>query len=156
MNNSTRPTGKPLSAVRQPKTVSSQRAMIQTQGVQRPIAINQAGHGIIAPPVYRPQPATKVLQAKLHGSPQSWHSRPAMKSSSGIVQANVIGGTHALQARLNLWNTRLGHGSSCFEEISTDLLLNAWICSAGEPGIPEVEPRLKSVSAANNVCLYDA
>ena len=28
-------------------------------------------------------------------------------SSSGVVQANVTGGNHALQARLNLWNTRL-------------------------------------------------
>jgi uncharacterized protein DUF4157 len=27
--------------------------------------------------------------------------------SSGVVQANVIGGNHALQARLNVWNTRL-------------------------------------------------
>jgi hypothetical protein len=39
-------------------------------------------------------------QPKLHGSPQAWHSRPAMGSSSGVVQANVIGGSHALQARL--------------------------------------------------------
>ena len=30
--------------------------------------------------------------------------------SSGVVQANVIGGNHALQARLNLWNTRLTRG----------------------------------------------
>lgn len=27
--------------------------------------------------------------------------------SVGVVQANVVGGNHALQARLNLWNTRL-------------------------------------------------
>lgn len=34
-------------------------------------------------------------------------SRSVGCSSSGVVQANVVGGNHALQARLNLWNTRL-------------------------------------------------
>jgi hypothetical protein len=34
-------------------------------------------------------------------------SRSVGCSSSGVVQANVLGGNHALQARLNLWNTRL-------------------------------------------------
>jgi uncharacterized protein DUF4157 len=34
-------------------------------------------------------------------------SRSVGCSSSGVVQANVIGGNHALQARLNLWSTRL-------------------------------------------------
>jgi hypothetical protein len=34
-------------------------------------------------------------------------SRSVGCSSSGVVQANVMGGNHALQARLNLWNTRL-------------------------------------------------
>jgi hypothetical protein len=29
-----------------------------------------------------------------------------------VVQANVIGGNHALQARLNLWNTRLTRGEN--------------------------------------------
>jgi Domain of unknown function (DUF4157) len=33
-------------------------------------------------------------------------SRSVGCSSSGVVQANVIGGNHALQARLNMWNTR--------------------------------------------------
>lgn len=33
-------------------------------------------------------------------------SRSVGCSSSGVVQANVIGGHHALQARLNVWNTR--------------------------------------------------
>ncbi|HET6978791.1 MAG TPA: DUF4157 domain-containing protein [Pyrinomonadaceae bacterium] len=31
-------------------------------------------------------------------------------SSSGVVQANVLGGNNALQARLSLWNTRLTRG----------------------------------------------
>ena len=29
-----------------------------------------------------------------------------------MVQANVVGGNHALQARLNLWNTRLTRGAN--------------------------------------------
>lgn len=31
-------------------------------------------------------------------------------SSYGVVQANVLGGNNALQARLNLWNTRITRG----------------------------------------------
>jgi len=38
------------------------------------------------------------------------HIQSTACSSSGVVQANVIGGNHALQARLNLWNTRLTRG----------------------------------------------
>jgi hypothetical protein len=39
--------------------------------------------------------------------------------ASGVVQANVIGGNHALQARLNLWNTRLTRGASLAIQQST-------------------------------------
>ena len=39
--------------------------------------------------------------------------------ASGVVQANVIGGNHALQARLNLWNTRLTRGASLAVQPST-------------------------------------
>ena len=39
-------------------------------------------------------------------------SRSVGCSTSGVVQANVVGGNHALQARLNLWNTRLTRGAS--------------------------------------------
>jgi hypothetical protein len=39
------------------------------------------------------------------------HSRTIGGPSSGVVQANVIGGHQALQARLNLWNSRLMHGA---------------------------------------------
>jgi hypothetical protein len=35
-----------------------------------------------------------------------------MGSSLGVVQAHVVGGNHALQARLNLWNTKLTRGPS--------------------------------------------
>lgn len=38
------------------------------------------------------------------------HSRPSIGAASGVVQANVVGGNHALQARLNVWNTGLAAG----------------------------------------------
>jgi uncharacterized protein DUF4157 len=45
----------------------------------------------------------KGAQMKNQGSGQSGYSH-SVCSSSGVVQANVIGGNHALQARLNTWN----------------------------------------------------
>jgi hypothetical protein len=39
-------------------------------------------------------------------------SRGAGICTSGVVQANVVGGNQALQARLNLWNTRLTTGTA--------------------------------------------
>jgi len=41
---------------------------------------------------------------------QATQSRSVGCSSFGVVQANVVGGNHALQARLNLWNTRITRG----------------------------------------------
>lgn len=38
-------------------------------------------------------------------------SRSVGCASSGVVQANVLGGNNALQARLSLWNTRLTRGA---------------------------------------------
>jgi hypothetical protein len=38
-------------------------------------------------------------------------SRSVGCSSSGVVQANVLGGNNALQARLSVWNTRLTRGA---------------------------------------------
>ena len=46
-----------------------------------------------------------MSQAKPPHAPMQ--SRSVGCWSSGVVQANVIGGNHALQARLSLWNTRL-------------------------------------------------
>lgn len=43
-------------------------------------------------------------------------SRAVAIAKSGVVQANVIGGHRALQARLNLWNVRLTRGA----EVSID------------------------------------
>jgi len=69
--------------------------------------MNQTDRAPIAPPPYRTQAVPKVLQAKMHGAFPAQPSRIMAGPSSGVVQANVIGGNHALQARLNLWNTRL-------------------------------------------------
>jgi len=46
-----------------------------------------------------------MKEAKPNRAPTQ--SRSVGCSSSGVVQANVIGGNHTLQARLSLWNTRL-------------------------------------------------
>jgi hypothetical protein len=54
-----------------------------------------------------------VVQAKSLNVSSMSLSRSVGCSSSGVVQANVIGGNHALQARLNLWNTRLTRGENC-------------------------------------------
>jgi hypothetical protein len=45
--------------------------------------------------------------------------------AAGVVQANIIGGNHALQARLNLWNTRLTRGKSLAVQPSTANLAQA-------------------------------
>jgi len=81
-------------AVAQPK-----RAVTQPPSVMRRVTRG-------APPAYRPQAAPKVLQAKVQGAPQPANNRSGAAQASGVVQANVIGGTHALQARLNAWHTR--------------------------------------------------
>lgn len=46
-------------------------------------------------------PLNKVPQAKTN------------RLSHGVVQAHVVGGNRALQARLNTWNTRLTRGARC-------------------------------------------
>lgn len=95
------------------KTTSSQSgAFIQMKPVAGPSALKVTGRGPIAPPAYRPQAAPKVLQAKVHNSSPVRTSRMMAGPASGVVQANVIGGNHALQARLNLWNTRLTRGAN--------------------------------------------
>ena len=50
------------------------------------------------------------LQAKMHNTSPATESRSVGCSSFGVVQANVLGGNNALQARLNLWNTRITRG----------------------------------------------
>src|SRR5436190_22385561 len=60
-----------------------------------------------AAPQLRNQP--KLVQAKMDAVTQSRFSHCA---TGGVVQANVVGGNHALQARLNLWNTSLARGAN--------------------------------------------
>jgi hypothetical protein len=55
----------------------------------------------VAPPVYRPQPAPQAAQAKMRATVQLTSTRTA-RAASGIIQANIVGGTQALQAHLAL------------------------------------------------------
>lgn len=96
----------PLSGAFQNKVVQPQPVGVLTSRI-----VSSTVRAPIAPPAFRIQAMPKILQAKMHNTPHAGHSRPAMVSSSGVVQANVIGGNHALQARLNLWNTRLTRGA---------------------------------------------
>ena len=67
--------------------------------------MNKPSLSPIPPPAYRAQSIPKVLQAKMQGSTNPVYSRAAATCSSGVVQANVIGGHQALRARLNVRNT---------------------------------------------------
>src|SRR5688572_804169 len=49
-----------------------------------------------------------VVQPKLRPA----YSPHVPGSSSGVLQAHVIGGNRVLQARLNLWNNRLTAGTT--------------------------------------------
>src|ERR1700740_2513573 len=72
-------------------------------------------HRPMSPSMFRLQGLPKVLQAKIHSgaNPAALCGRSIGYVSGGVVQANVVGGNHALQARLNLWNTRLTRGENC-------------------------------------------
>ena len=83
-----------------------------TSAVGQPRVPNRSSATPIAPPAFHIQALPKVLQAKMHNASPAMQSRAVGRSSSGVVQANVVGGNHALQARLNLWNTRLTRGSN--------------------------------------------
>src|ERR1044071_6738259 len=54
----------------------------------------------------------QALQAKMQALSLIGRGSAIGYSTSGVVQANVVGGNHALQARLNLWNTRLTRGAN--------------------------------------------
>lgn len=84
----------------QPQTVQPKRAGGE------PSAGNRAARTPVAPPVYRPQPGPRVAQPKARNAPVGAPARAAaVAPAGGIIQANIIGGTHALQARLALWHT---------------------------------------------------
>ena len=69
----------------QPK-VAALNSTLAARGINRPP---------VAPPVFKPQSA----QAKMRSAVQLSPTRAA-RAAGGVVQANIIGGTHALQARL--------------------------------------------------------
>jgi hypothetical protein len=81
-------------------------------GLNQPLLMNRKNGPPVAPAAFHKPDGPKVLQAKLRNAPFAMHSRTMAGVSSGVVQANVVGGNHALQARLNLWNTRLTRGAS--------------------------------------------
>jgi hypothetical protein len=82
------------SAARQPPALQPKAAVLNPQR-----AAQSSTRAPIAPPVYKPQSATSAAQAKMRATVQLTPTRPA-RAAGGIVQANIIGGTHALQARL--------------------------------------------------------
>jgi hypothetical protein len=102
-----------LSTAVQPKTKafpSPAQPQAKSANVLHPPETRVAGRSSIAPPAFRASTIPKVLQARMH-KPQAMHSRTTAGPASGVVQANVIGGHQALQARLNLWNSRLTRGA---------------------------------------------
>ena len=56
--------------------------------------------------------ASQAVQRKVRPVAPPAQSRGVGVFTTGVVQANVIGGNQALQARLNLWKTRLATGTS--------------------------------------------
>jgi hypothetical protein len=90
--------------------VKSQQDLVQPKS-RNVIPADQSGITPIAPPVYRLPSTPGVLQAKLNRFSQAARFTPI--ASSGVVQANVVGGNTALQARLSLWNARLTRGVNC-------------------------------------------
>ena len=113
MNKSARHPFKPVSSAAQLKTLNcgSQNRMEQSQPV------NTTGRAAIAPRASSMQPAPKVLQTKMQGLGLAGNSRPAMCAASGVVQANVIGGNHALQARL-AQGSRMSNGPQAIQRKS--------------------------------------
>lgn len=51
------------------------------------------------------QQRPQALQPKMQTPSPVMPSRPAAATRCGVIQANIIGGTHALQARLASWRT---------------------------------------------------
>lgn len=58
------------------------------------------------------QSASRIVQPKMHAPAPATPSFVVGVFTAGVVQANVAGGNHALQARLSLWNTRLTFSTS--------------------------------------------
>jgi hypothetical protein len=96
----------------QPKAAGQQNRRLSPQSMtgarQSAILVRTRGH--LASPTPQPQSAPKVMQGKMSGSPAATHSLAVARSASGVVQANVVGGNQALQARLNAWHTSAVRG----------------------------------------------
>lgn len=98
----------PVSQAAQPKKPITQQGTLQPKTAggqhmpqQQRATTNQPARQPVAPPVYRPQPpAPKALQPKMHIAAPAMQSRPVAATSSGVIQANVVGGPKTLQARL--------------------------------------------------------
>jgi len=103
--------GKSRSPVARRPTLSfqpSRSLSVKSGGLQPSLGAPQSNR---TPLALRSHAAPKVLQAKMHSPSLGRPSRMMTGPPSGVVQANVIGGNHALQARLNLWNTRITRGA---------------------------------------------
>ncbi|HEX3090974.1 MAG TPA: DUF4157 domain-containing protein [Candidatus Angelobacter sp.] len=87
--------------------VLPQRFEVTLKSAGQPVLKNLKREEPSTPAQIRSHTAPGVLQAKMHVAPPREQSRAIGCAAGGVVQANVIGGNHALQARLNLWNTRL-------------------------------------------------
>jgi hypothetical protein len=79
----------------------------KTNSVNQQRIKDQSKRPLGATPSFR----APAVQAKMP-NPQVMRSRTIAGPASGVVQANVIGGHQALQARLNLWNSRLTGGTN--------------------------------------------
>ncbi|HYJ84961.1 MAG TPA: DUF4157 domain-containing protein [Pyrinomonadaceae bacterium] len=104
-----------VSSSRQPKAAGPQprnALAVKAANVQCSLGTHQNGGAPIAPGVVGMQVSSKLLQPKMRGSAQPGYSRAVATSAGGVLQANVVGGNHALQARLKLWNTRLTRGAN--------------------------------------------
>jgi hypothetical protein len=78
----------------------------KTNSINQQRMRDQSKRTLSATPSFR----APAVQAKMP-NPQVMRSRTIAGPASGVVQANVIGGHQALQARLNLWNSRLTGGT---------------------------------------------
>jgi hypothetical protein len=113
MNQEERFSGKSASSVLQPKAAGNQpqRAPAMAKMSAQRTAVNQNSRAPIATAAHRVPVVPQVLQARLRHGPAT-QSRTIAGPASGVLQANVIGGHYALQARLNQWNARLTHGAN--------------------------------------------
>lgn len=99
-----------VSSVARPNGAQPQHSRVHAKtSVQPAPAVGQNSRPPISTALRTPAPT--MLQAKMHNGSSAMQSRSIGCSSSGVVQAHVVGGNQALQARLNLWNTRLTRGA---------------------------------------------